>query len=213
MHLCRIWKTNKINCENLNLEFELPFISIHTQFELLAPHSISIVKVSSATLPQGVVGWRQVTTTRRSQVSRLVAIQGVPSQSYVQRCFWPAPVQHHHGYERPFSRMGPSCPMVGVYVRWNCPSLIKSGCGAWWWNWCGGRRMRSTLWQGQSCKAFSVGLPDIKVSPLSWILRHTCEFIWNGLILLVLLVLLVHSFAWNILYLLITSNTESRVIA
>ena len=51
------------------------------------PHSISIVKVSSATLPQGVVGWRQVTTTRRSQVSRLVAIQGVPSQSYVQRCF------------------------------------------------------------------------------------------------------------------------------
>ena len=144
---------------------------------------MSIVKVSSATLPQGVVGWRQVTTTRRSQVSRLVAIQGVPSQSYVQRCFWPAPVQHHHGYERPFSRMGPSCPMVGVYVRWNCPSLIKSGCGAWWWNWCGGRRMRSTLWQGQSCKAFSVGLPDIKVSPLSWILRHTCEFIWNGLIL------------------------------
>ena len=76
-----------MNCENLNLEFQLPFISIHTQFELLAPHSISIVKVSSATLPQGVVGWRQVTTTRRSQVSRLVAIQGVPSQSYVQRCF------------------------------------------------------------------------------------------------------------------------------
>ena len=68
-------------------KFQLPYISIHTLFELLAPHSISIVKVSSATLPQGVVGWRQVTTTRRSQVSRLVAIQGVPSQSYVQRCF------------------------------------------------------------------------------------------------------------------------------
>ena len=137
-HLLRPFNTLHFNWENRLQKFHLPYISIHTLFELLAPHSISIVKVSSATLPQGVVGWRQVTTTRRSQVSRLVAIQGVPSQSYVQRCFWPAPVQHHHGYERPFSRMGTSCPMVGVYVRWNCPSLIKSGCGAWWWNWCGG---------------------------------------------------------------------------
>ena len=107
---------------------------------------------------------------------------------------------------------GWACQMVGAYVRCNCPSLIKSGCDAWWWNWCGGRRMVSTLWQGQSCKAFSVGLPDIKVSPLSWILGHTCGFIWNGLILVLLFN--VHSFAWNILYLLIHVQhyKEKRVV-